>query len=94
LTTITVAVPAPLSPTAVLQAVAAAGPHHHHPATITLPSVPAPQESLKWKFEQSKDVAKNSGGALVRYILYFIHSSTVIKTITIQKGTCFFKVLF
>jgi hypothetical protein len=47
--------------------VAAAGPHHHHhPATITLPSVPAPQESLKWKFEQSKDAAKNAGGALVR----------------------------
>ena len=97
LTTITVAVPAPLSPsdpTAVLQAVAAAaaaaGPqhhhhqqqqqhqqhhhhhqqqqHHHHPPTITLPTVPAPQETLKWKFEQTKEAKNNNGGgsSLVR----------------------------
>ena len=87
LTTITVAVPAPLSPsdpTAVLQAVAAAaaaaGPQHqhhhhqqhqqqhhqHHPPTITLPSVPAPQETLKWKFDPPKDNKNTGGSSLVR----------------------------
>ena len=96
LTTITVAVPAPLSPsdpTAVLQAVAAAagGPHHHqqlqhhhhqqqqhhhhlqqqqqHPPTITLPTVPAPQETLKWKFEQTKEV--KGGTSLVSFHDFF-----------------------
>ncbi len=95
LTTITVAVPAPLSPsdpTAVLQAVAAAaaaaGPQHHHhhhqqqqqqqqhhhqqhqqhQPTITLPTVPAPQETLKWKFDQTKE-SKGGGSSLVRFAL-------------------------
>jgi len=88
LTTITVAVPAPLSPsdpTAVLQAVAAAaaaaGPQHHQQQhhhqhhqqqhqqqqpTINLPTVPAPQESLKWKFDHSKDNKTSGGSSLVR----------------------------
>jgi hypothetical protein len=108
LTTITVAVPAPLSPTdpALLQAAAnaaAAGTsyppasainavcqlssppqsHHHHlppplhsapssivqhatQTTVTLPTVPAPQEStFKWKYEQSKDKT-GAGTSLVR----------------------------
>ena len=87
LTTITVAVPAPLSPsdpTAVLQAVAAAaaaaGPQHHHhhqhhhqqhhhQPTITLPSVPAPQETLKWKFDPPKDNKNNCGSSLVRKMI-------------------------
>lgn len=64
LTTITVAVPAPLSPTdpALLAAAAAA---NQPPPMVTLPTVPAPQESaFKWKYEQNKE--KASGTSLVR----------------------------
>lgn len=51
LTTITVAVPAPLSPSDVLQQhVVTSAPHQ-----VTLPTVPAPQETaVRWKYEQNK----------------------------------------
>lgn len=66
LTTITVAVPGPLSPNdpVLLQAAAAAAgttvslPTHPLPPTVSvsLPTMPALQEStLKWKYEQNKD---------------------------------------
>lgn len=62
LTTITVAVPAPLSPSDVLQQhVVTSVPHQ-----VTLPTVPAPQETaVKWKYEHSKaekHVSQTHGG--------------------------------
>ena len=69
LTTITVAVPAPLSPTdpAFLAAHAAAN-QPPPPPTVALPQVPAPQEcTFKWKYEQNKE---KTGSSLVRSRTY------------------------
>ena len=65
LTTITVAVPHPLSPSEVLQqhVVTSGSPQ------VTLPSVPAPQEAaVRWKYEQNKSektLSHPSGSSLV-----------------------------
>ena len=69
LTTITVAVPGPLSPSdPEFQAAAAAAnqplpPALNPPPSVALPTVPAPQEcNFKWKYEQNKE---KSGTSLV-----------------------------
>ena len=65
LTTITVAVPHPLSPSEVLQqhVVTSGSPQ------VTLPTVPAPQETaVRWKYEQNKSeksLSHPSGSSLV-----------------------------
>ena len=69
LTTITVAVPAPLSPNdpAFLAAAAAAGSLNPPPTAVALPTVPAPQQecsTLKWKYEQNNK--EKTGTSLVR----------------------------
>ena len=71
LTTITVAVPGPLSPSdPAFLAAAAAGSLNPPPTAVSLPTVPAPQEqcnTLKWKYEQQNSKDK-SGSSLVRAI--------------------------
>ena len=68
LTTITVAVPHPLSPSEVLQqhVVTSGSPQ------VTLPTVPAPQETaVRWKYEQNKSeksLSHPSGSSLVSQI--------------------------
>ena len=69
LTTITVAVPAPLSPSDVLQQhVVTSG-----PPQVALPTVPAPQETVRWKYEQNKAekplTSHSTGSSLVSYFL-------------------------
>ena len=71
LTTITVAVPAPLSPNELLQqqhVVAAGG------TSVALPTVPAPPETaVRWKYEQSKpdkQLSSATGSSLVSFLFY------------------------
>ncbi len=79
LTTITVAVPAPLSPSDVLQQHVVTtvqqqpgivGGVANAPGGVTLPTVPAPQEAaVRWKYEQSKQdkhMVHPAGSSLVR----------------------------
>ena len=72
LTTITVAVPAPLSPSDVLQ------PHVVTTGAgvpqVTLPTVPAPQETaVRWKYEQNKPdkniSTHQTGSSLVSFLI-------------------------
>ena len=78
LTTITVAVPAPLSPNELLQqqhvvAAAAGG------ASVALPTVPAPPETaVRWKYEQSKpekQLSSATGSSLVSFLLVFYYTT-------------------
>ena len=80
LTTITVAVPAPLSPNELLQqqhvvAAAAGG------ASVALPTVPAPPETaVRWKYEQSKpekQLSSATGSSLVSFLLFILHMSAL-----------------
>ena len=77
LTTITVAVPAPLSPNELLQqghVVASGG------TTVALPTVPEPPTTaVRWKYEQSKpekQLSSATGSSLVSYICFISNLMT------------------